>query len=77
MIWSVRWSPNGDFLATTGGDGKVKLFDVKSRQVVNTFSTSDGSKQEMLMDLSDYFVANYRGSHVGLFLLKDEEPELY
>ena len=40
----MRWSPNGDKLASASGDKRVKLLDFKTGKVLYTGKTSDESK---------------------------------
>lgn len=42
----VRWSANGNLLASAGGDTVVNLFDLKTENVIYTGVTPDGCKFE-------------------------------
>ena len=38
----VQWSPSGKWLASGGGDGKIRIWDTVSWQVISTFSEDKG-----------------------------------
>ena len=44
----VRWSPNGDTLATASVDKTIKIIDSKTMKVLYTKKTSEGSNFIML-----------------------------
>ena len=43
-IFCVRWSPNGDMVASTSQDGTVTLLDFKTGKKLYTGKTPDGRK---------------------------------
>ena len=44
MINCVRWSPNGDMIASASWDKTVQLLDFKTGKKLSTGNTPDGSK---------------------------------
>ena len=41
MIFCVRWSPNGDMIASASGDGTVKVLDFGTGKVIHTETILD------------------------------------
>ncbi len=37
MVWSVAWSPNGQYIATGGGDGQVRIWDAAEQKTLTTY----------------------------------------
>ncbi len=40
-LWTVAWSPNGKYIATGGNQDKLKIFDTKTFELINTFPVKD------------------------------------
>lgn len=52
FVQSVRYSPNGDFFATAGSDGKLFLYEGKEGNLVADLSTKDNAHSGGIFSLS-------------------------
>lgn len=66
----VRWSPNGDMLASASHDTKVKLLDVKTGKVLYTGKTSD-ERRIIRFEIQSHFIV--RDGYLSLLHLKGLE----
>lgn len=49
-INTVKWSPNGELLATASNDRSVKLFDFGTGKTITNETTADGRKFSLPYD---------------------------
>lgn len=53
IIMSVSWSANGNLLATSAKDKKVRIIDVRANRIVNSASSHENNRDSRVVWLGD------------------------
>ncbi len=58
LVWTVTFSPDGRWLAAGGGDGKIRIWDVETKKLLQTFSGSSKAVTSLSFHPSGELIAS-------------------